>query len=461
MRKIFTLFASLFIIALQLCADESTYLNFTAVNGPAKVRLDKTGNPDTIRLQYSINNCATWLDYTIGQDIQLASGEKVYFKATNRNGSFCPGPNVDDEYYYNYHYFSMQGMIAADGNIMSLLDATMTQTSVPEYAFYSLFNSPGLLDYGCSIIQAPALPATTLAEGCYRGMFRNCISLTQAPALPATTLADSCYMGMFEGCTSMTQAPALPATTLADYCYAFMFEGCTSLTQAPALPATTLAYACYAFMFYGCTSLTQAPDLPATTLAYLCYGGMFNGCTSLTQAPALPATTLYISCYISMFIGCTSLTNVPELPATTLADACYAFMFNGCTSLIVNTQAPGKAWKIPERVVPGINWNVGMFAGTGGTFTGNPIMGVTYYIASDTTTTGTENVNIAEYNVFSNNGHIFVNGAMGASVGVYDVNGQLIAMTKEADETHEFNVGVAGIYFVRINDNESVKVVVR
>ena len=34
---------------------------------------------------------------------------------------------------------------------------------------------------------------------------------------------------MFQGCTSLTQAPALPATTLADYCYFSMFQGCTSL----------------------------------------------------------------------------------------------------------------------------------------------------------------------------------------------------------------------------------------
>ena len=34
---------------------------------------------------------------------------------------------------------------------------------------------------------------------------------------------------MFLGCTSLTQAPALPATKLADYCYSYMFQGCTSL----------------------------------------------------------------------------------------------------------------------------------------------------------------------------------------------------------------------------------------
>ena len=89
---------------------------------------------------------------------------------------------------------------------------------------------------------------------------------------------------MFSSCSSLTQAPALPATTLAESCYEYMFEYCTSLAQAPSLPATTLASSCYKYMFYGCTSLTSAPALPATTLAIDCYLCMFMGCSSLTQA---------------------------------------------------------------------------------------------------------------------------------------------------------------------------------
>ena len=94
---------------------------------------------------------------------------------------------------------------------------------------------------------------------------------------------DYCYHSIFCNCTSLIQAPILPATTLADMCYVFMFKGCTSLTQAPALPAETLAYGCYASMFEGCTSLTQAPELPATTLASGCYNGMFDGCTNIPE----------------------------------------------------------------------------------------------------------------------------------------------------------------------------------
>ena len=74
----------------------------------------------------------------------------------------------------------------------------------------------------------------------------------------------NCYEGMFSGCTSLTQAPALPATTLAENCYNVMFGGCTSLTEVPALSATTLVNYCYNGMFWDCPSLklsvTQAGE---------------------------------------------------------------------------------------------------------------------------------------------------------------------------------------------------------
>jgi hypothetical protein len=47
--------------------------------------------------------------------------------------------------------------------------------------------------------------------------------------LPATTLAESCYKSMFSGCTGLTTF-ILPATELARSCYSHMFEGCTGLT---------------------------------------------------------------------------------------------------------------------------------------------------------------------------------------------------------------------------------------
>ena len=153
-------------------------------------------------------------------------------------------------------------------------------------------------------------------------------------------------------------------------------------------PPTTLATSnCYHGLFYGCTLLTKAPELPATTLSNGCYMRMFLDCTSLTTAPELPATSLGENCYNTMFKGCTSLTTAPELPATEVMYACYRSMFEGCTRLKISATQTGEyttAWRIPstgEIVSEQLYWNTNMLTNTGGTFTADPSINTTYYIA--------------------------------------------------------------------------------
>ena len=105
---------------------------------------------------------------------------------------------------------------------------------------------------------SPDLPATTLADNCYRYMYFNCYKLARIPSkINAEIMAPNCCYQMFMNCTSILEAPELPATTLADGCYEFMFEGCTSLLTAPNLPATSLANNCYRAMFKQCSSLNS------------------------------------------------------------------------------------------------------------------------------------------------------------------------------------------------------------
>ncbi len=350
------------------------YLCFTAEEANAKVALKKHGKPDSVSLKYSKDRI-TWLDYVPGTtgDITLTKkGDKVWFRATSTNSSFSSTK-------WDYYLFSLTDTVAASGNVMSLLDATCQQKSVPAYAFSWLFSdchklasapelpatqlgeycyqhmfdnctslkeAPELqadtltpycyryMFYRCrSLLNAPKLPATHLASYCYSHMFAGCHSLSQAPELPCLTLASHCYWSMFAGCKSLTTTPRLLASRMFEDCYGYMFYGCTSLTDAPELPATKLVSACYEYMFYGCDSLTKAPKLPATKLAGYCYYKMFEKCAKLSQAPELPATQLVSCCYGYMFYGCTALTDAPELPATKLASACYEYMFKDCTSL--------------------------------------------------------------------------------------------------------------------------------
>ena len=311
-------------------------LLFTAQEANSSIRLS-CYEGEHLHLEYRTNTNVEWQIYTLGTTITLANIDDW---VEMRNTGLQPNTGSG-------HQFVMTGKIAASGNIQYLLDKTGELLSV--------------------------------SSSCYSRLFFLCTSLTTAPSLPATTLAYGCYNGMFHLCTSLTTAPALPATTLAENCYNSMFEGCTSLTTAPSLPATTLAYGCYSSMFRGCTSLTTAPSLPATTLTDGCYYFMFSECTSLTIAPSLPATTLAYGCYNGMFIACSSLTTAPELPATTLANSCYYDMFAGCSKLKVNENGSGnKIFTCPST--SGLTNPVrNMFDGTGGSFTGTPTQGNSYY----------------------------------------------------------------------------------
>ena len=276
-----------------------------------------------------------YFEYSVGD------GEWKRFNTTVKNipfggnlgslrlrGKSSKGTAISGSKYSTIEFTTKNSLVDCTGDIRTLIDyENYADVSTDDAKFCFLFYQ------NTQLRTAPSLPATALADYCYREMFAGCSALIEAPALPATTLANNCYLQMFSGCTSLTEAPELPATTLAESCYNQMFSRCTQLTKAPELPATTLANNCYGSMFQNCTALTQAPKLPATTLKDGCYSQMFNSCTQLTQAPKLSATTLAKSCYNQMFSRCTQLTQAPELPATTLDSYCYCEMFKGCSVL--------------------------------------------------------------------------------------------------------------------------------
>lgn len=328
-------------------------------------------------------------------NIPVNKGDKVYLKGnalcwyTNCNGTSATGAN-------NNLHIASTAKFSISGNILSLFyeDNFKNYNTFPkipsgEYGSYNprhfsfvFFGSTFLYDakelklpndatelcycstfQRCeSLVQAPTLPATTLATRCYKQMFTNCSSLTQAPALPATTLAVGCYNSMFYGCYKLVQAPELPATTLAESCYQQMFQDCTSLTQAPTLPATTLAKSCYAEMFMHCKSLKTAPELPATTLADYCYSNMFsghivNGWVPLTQAPELPATTLANYCYSGMFNCCKSLTYVKALFTDISAPNCLSNWLSGVSVTGTFVKNADATWTNTAAGIPS-GWTV-------------------------------------------------------------------------------------------------------
>ena len=200
-------------------------------------------------MQYSLNGGAKTA-VPDGTPIDVAVGDKVAFY----------GNGISITSYFNgTTSTTIKGGTAevkVYGNIMSLVDEEnfATNKMLPAYnTFACLFQNYTTLKDASDLL----LPATTLTDACYNGMFGGCTSLTTAPAeLPAMTMTSVCYAGMFAGCTSLTTAPKLPATTLAMGCYYVMFSGCTSLTTAYVKAAyTTLNVECEQ-MFAGCSNLS-------------------------------------------------------------------------------------------------------------------------------------------------------------------------------------------------------------
>ena len=142
-------------------------------------------------IYYKKNNGA-WTHWNRGDinKITLNNRDKLLVRNTNNSLS----RTVPMEGVYSVR-FKMEGSIAASGNVMAMLNHSSLYTA----ALYGLFN-------GCAALtSAPELPATTLAQGCYRSMFYGCTGLTAAPRLPATTLAADCYQFMFYGCTNLRE----------------------------------------------------------------------------------------------------------------------------------------------------------------------------------------------------------------------------------------------------------------
>ena len=258
----------------QAAVDFSTKpLTFNIVSA-GTIRWTASNTAATKTIDYKIND-GQWASITSNTGssaptITVKAGDKLQFR----------GNNAQYATYSSYNMFSgSTAEFEIEGNIMSLINSTdfATLTTLESgFTFVALFGDCTGLTSAENLI----LPATTLAMGCYLGMFMGCTSLTTAPELPANTLVDSCYLGMFMGCTSLKTAPALPANTLYGGCYARMFMGCTKLTTAPELPATSLVRDCYNGMFAGCTNLNYIKCLATDISASECTHNWVNGVAS-------------------------------------------------------------------------------------------------------------------------------------------------------------------------------------
>ena len=159
-------------------------------------------------INYSVDDGETWTTLSSNTDTPtVQASNKIMFKAT-----LIPQDSS------GMGTFSSTGKFTTQGNVMSLLygDDFIGKKDLTgkDYTFYNLFNSCT----GLTNAKNLCLPATTLTNNCYSGMFNGCTSLTIAPELPATTLTNNCYSGMFNGCTNLNYIKMLATDISATDC---------------------------------------------------------------------------------------------------------------------------------------------------------------------------------------------------------------------------------------------------
>lgn len=159
-------------------------------------------------------------------------------------------------------------------------------TVAPAFAPTTRFGQEAcsMMFYNCSaLLTIPSFTSTMTLEGTsiFYQMFQNCTSLTQLtePLFSEdVSLTKACFQDMFAHCTNLSVVPDafLPATALAEDCYRGMFQY-TALVRAPFLLVETLSWAnCYRYMFYGCKSLSYIKCLasnPSSTYTQNFTGG--------------------------------------------------------------------------------------------------------------------------------------------------------------------------------------------
>lgn len=148
------------------------YLTFSSPNSFTLAVGDATKHWDGT-LEYSTDTSAwsTWDGTTTLSSTTSGSKDVLYLRGTGNTQIGYYDENKDD-----YIPWVINGAdVRCGGNIETLLD----------YATVEVGEHP------------------VMAEDCFASLFMGWTALTRAPALPATTLAEGCYEHMFKGCASL------------------------------------------------------------------------------------------------------------------------------------------------------------------------------------------------------------------------------------------------------------------
>ena len=263
------------------------YLTFEVIENGS---INFSGSTTANTLSYSLDGGTTWTTPRSSISFSTHSGDKILWKGSGMSPQFESGIGI---------FTTSSGKFNIEGNFMSLYYGDNFKgelnLSGKTAAFRCLFKGNTSL----ISLEKAILPAMTLPQDCYREMFSGCTSLTTVNKglLPSDEIpVRGCY-NMFQLCSSLRNMPDLPATTLGNYAYCGMFLSCTNLEDTTeVLPATTLSFQCYCWMFQGCQKIVTAPAILAPKLESESCRSMFPYCFSLNRITCLATDISAYNC---------------------------------------------------------------------------------------------------------------------------------------------------------------------
>ena len=187
------------------------YFTIESLEDNNSININRTGtSPGDKDMSYSLDGGRTWTNITLTSSVNITTintGDKILFKGINSKLSSA---------WDKYWRFVPSKTFNVYGNAMSLLfgDNFINNS---EFDSNSNHNLCGLFFGTTTLIDASnlILPATTLYESSYNGMFRGCSNLVNGPkVLPALDVPHDAYSSMFEGCVKLVEGPEILATTV-------------------------------------------------------------------------------------------------------------------------------------------------------------------------------------------------------------------------------------------------------
>lgn len=197
------------------------YLTMQALNNGTTITFD---NKAAGAVEYCVNN-GGWETLAAagasGTTTSLSAGDKVYLRGTNATYENAGGTDSN---------ISCSGPCYVYGNFMSLVYgdsfASAEAKLTGSYTFSNLF------DDNDNIRNHPykdmVLPATSLTDFCYYGMFRKCDGLGRSPIMAKVSVnpdrfAEKCYAEMFHSCSGLYYVTCYSTITSAEYYESWLY----------------------------------------------------------------------------------------------------------------------------------------------------------------------------------------------------------------------------------------------